>query len=277
MILNRHHIISTLLLAALLTALSAGAQDTTSVASPGGRYITPVKPSTNTTLSPPKGTDEKVIQQFLFGDSTAALEEAKRDSIKRAYTRYPRITDITLGLNFIDAVLVAMGQDYGSIDVNATLNMWNRLQPVVELGVGWARSTPEDRNFTYRGKLSPFARLGVNYNFMFKSEPAYQALLGARVGASTFTYDITDISYRNNYWGETTTFDITGERSNAVWAELLAGMRVHIWRQWSLGWQLKWRSVLHYKANANSHPWFIPGFGPRKQRIGFGFNVYYTL
>ena len=31
MILNRHHIISTLLLAALLTALSAGAQDTTSV------------------------------------------------------------------------------------------------------------------------------------------------------------------------------------------------------------------------------------------------------
>ena len=36
------------------------------------RKVTPVKPSTNKVLTPPKGTDEKIIQQYLTGDTAQA-------------------------------------------------------------------------------------------------------------------------------------------------------------------------------------------------------------
>ena len=87
-------------------------------------------------------------------------------------------------------------KSYASADINATLNMWNRLQPTIELGLGWAKSTPDDLYFTYRGKPSPYFKVGANYNFLFKSSPDYQAIVGIRLGYSTFGYDVTDVDLR---------------------------------------------------------------------------------
>ena len=241
------------------------------------RRITPVKPATNTTLPPPKGTDEKTIERFITGDSLAETEEQRRDSIKHAYVHYPLITDLSLGLNFIEPVLMAFGQDYASVDVSATLNLWNRLQPVLEVGMGWGKSSPEDLNFTYKAKPSPYFRIGANYNFLYKSSPQYQALLGVRLGYSSFRYDVTDITYNNSYWDEHTAFAITGQSSHALWGELVAGLKVNIWREWSLGWSMRLRSIFTYGKNDNSSPWFVPGYGPRRQWVGFTFTASYTL
>ena len=244
---------------------------------PDQRHITPVQPPTNTTLPPAQGTKEDVIRRFLSGDTVAAAEEARRDSAKRAYTRYPKLTDITIGLNFIDLPLMAFGQDYASIDVHATLNMWNRLQPVVEMGLGWGKNNPDDMNFTYRAKPSPYFKVGANYNFLFKSDPHYQAVLGVRLGYSTFRYEVTDITYRNTYWGEDVAFSIPGQHSHALWGEAVAGLRVNIWHEWSLGWMLRYHGVFSYGRSDYSTPWFIPGYGPRRGNIAFTFSVAYTL
>ena len=56
----RSYIVTILLLVAGACCMGAAAQDS-------GRRITPVKPSTNTVLSPKKGTSEEVIQQYLSG------------------------------------------------------------------------------------------------------------------------------------------------------------------------------------------------------------------
>ena len=72
----------------LLTVLGAGAQE------PDKRHVTPVKPETNRVQPPPKGTDEKVIQQYISGDSTAAIQEAINDSLRHVYKRYARLTDL---------------------------------------------------------------------------------------------------------------------------------------------------------------------------------------
>ena len=163
-----------LLLVAVLAvmAVAAGAQE------PDRRHVTPVKPETNRVLTPPKGTDEKIIQQYISGDSAAAMAEVRRDSLRRIYHHYPRLTDVSFGVDIAGPLLMAFGQSYGSMGVNATLNMWNRFQPTVELGMGWARTTPEDMNFTYRCKPSPYFKVGANYNFMFKNSPDYQILAG---------------------------------------------------------------------------------------------------
>jgi hypothetical protein len=267
-------ILSRKLLAVLLMALVAVAA---MAQEPDKRHVTPVKPETNRVQPPPKGTDEKIIQQYISGDSAAAVEEARRDSLRRVYHHYPRLTDVSFGVNFIEPFFMAFGQSYASADVNATLNMWNRVQPTVEIGLGWAKSTPDDMNFTYRGKPSPYFKAGANYNFMFKNSPDYQALLGVRLGYSTFSYDVTDAHYVNSYWNEDKTFDLKGEHSHALWGEIGVGLKVKISGPISLGWMIRYHGIFNYGKNEHSKPWFIPGYGPRGSSLGFSLGVSYTL
>ena len=237
----------------------------------------PVKPETNRVQPPPKGTDEKVIQQYLSGDSTEAMAEARRDSLRRVYKHYPRLTDFSLGVNFIEPFFMAFGQSYASADVNATLNLWNRIQPTIELGMGWAKNTPDGMNFTYRAKPSPYVKVGANYNFMFKNSPDYQALLGIRLGYSNFGYDITDVHYHGGYWQEDLDVDIKGERSHALWGELGVGLKVKLFDHLAMGWMIRYHGIFNYGKNNHSNPWFIPGYGPRSGSLGLTMGLYYTL
>ena len=255
----------------LMTALGAGAQE------PDKRHVTPVKPETNRVQPPPKGTDEKIIQQYISGDSTAAIQEARKDSLRRAYKRYPRLTDLSIGINLAEPLFMAFGQSYASADVNATLNMWNRIQPTVELGLGWANKSPDDMNFTYKGKPSPYFKVGANYNFLFKNTPDYQVFLGVRLGYSTFSFDVADVRYVNSYWNEDIPYAIKGERSHALWGEAGVGLKVKLFGQLAMGWMIRYHGIFDYGKNANSKPWFIPGYGPRGSSLGLSLGIFYTL
>lgn len=241
------------------------------------RRITPVVPDNNKVLPPAKDMDEDIIKQYLSGDTAKALAEARRDSLRKQYIHYPKLTDLTVGFNFADLVLAAVGQDYFNADFSCILNMWNRVQPVAELGIGHANSTPTDMNYTYKCAIAPYMRLGANYNFMFKNSPDYQALVGLRVGATTFKYDITDVNYYDSYWQERHTFDIKGESSNALWWEFVAGIKVKVMKRFSLGWYIKFHNIINCKETDNSRPWFIPGYGTRGSKLAFSFSVFYTL
>ena len=255
----------------LMTALGAGAQE------PDKRHVTPVKPETNRVQPPPKGTDEKIIQQYISGDSTAAIQEALKDSLRRVYKRYPRLTDLSIGINLAEPLFMAFGQSYASADVTATLNMWNRIQPTVELGLGWANKSPDDMNFTYKGKPSPYFKVGANYNFLFKNTPDYQVFLGVRLGYSTFSFDVADVRYVNSYWNEDIPYAIKGERSHALWGEAGVGLKVKLFGQLAMGWMIRYHGIFDYGKNANSKPWFIPGYGPRGSSLGLSLGIFYTL
>ena len=244
---------------------------------PDKRHVTPVKPETNRVQPPPKGTDEKVIQQYLSGDSTAAIAEARRDSLRRVYKRYPLLTDLSIGVNLVEPLFMAFGQSYASADVNATLNMWNRLQPTVELGLGWAKNSPDGMNFTYHAKPSPYFKLGANYNFLFKNSPDYQALIGIRLGYSTFGYDVTDVNYYGGYWQEGITYQLKGEHSHALWGEAGIGLKVKLFDRLSMGWMIRFHGIFDYGKNTHSKPWFIPGYGPRSSSLGLSLGLSYTL
>jgi len=242
------------------------------------RKVTPVKPQTNKVLTPPKGTKEEVIQQYLSGDTAMAKAQERKDSLARIYPHYPLLTELTVGLNFGDAILMAFGQKYSSFDVSATLNMWNRFQPVAIVGLGRAKDTPDDMNYTYTGKLSPYFKIGANYNFLFKNEPKYQCYAGLKLGFSTFKYDITNVNIINGYWGETGPFfELKGISSNALWGEILAGLKVNIFDNWSLGWEIKFHNIFSYKKSDNGKPWYIPGYGTRNGKWAFGLSLYYTI
>ena len=263
----------TVLLMMLLVsmAFSAGAQE------PDKRHVTPVKPETNKVQPPPKGTDEKIIQQYISGDSAEAVAEARRDSLRRVYHHYPLLTDLSIGIDISSPLLKVFGQSYANTGIHATLNMWNRLQPTVELGLGWAKNTPDGMNFTYHCKPSPYFKVGVNYNLMFKNSPDYQAIVGLRLGYSPFSYEVTDVNYVNNYWLEYLNFDLTGLHSHALWGEGVVGLKVRIIDRFSVGWLLHYHGIFNYGKNEHAKPWYIPGYGPRGSSLGFSLSVCYTL
>jgi hypothetical protein len=143
------------------------------VTSMAQRRITPVEKSNNKVEVIDNKGRKKIVNLFSFADTISA-DSLRRDSIEKIYPHYPIVTDVTVGANIWDLLMRAFGQKYGGFGLSATLNMWNRLQPTVELGVGMANSTPEDMNFTYKCNPSPYAKLGFNYNFLFKKSPNYQ-------------------------------------------------------------------------------------------------------
>ena len=182
------------------------------------RKVTPVESSDELKIVTKE--ELKVLRQRaksvqMLSDSVLQ-DSLRRDSIEKAakQVKYPLLYSTSLGVNFWDPIAMALGQSYGEVEVWAALNLRNRFIPIVEVGMGTANSTPENGNYTYKNKLSLYGRVGMNYNFMFKSDPKYLLFGGLRFGASSFNYDITNISYTNGYWGNQTTFDILNQKGS---------------------------------------------------------------
>lgn len=190
---------------------------------------------------------------------------------------YPLFHSAAVGVDIWNPVMRAFGQKYGLVDFMATVSLHNRYKPVFETGLGMARSTPADNNFTYRSPLNWYFRLGMDYNFLYNSSDDYQFLAGARFGFSPFSYSLTDITITSGYWGETADLSIPSQSATASWFELVFGLRVKLWGPISAGWSLRYHAVMHLTKSPYGKPWYIPGYGTRGSSITGSFTIVYTL
>ena len=203
---------------------------------------------------------------------------AELDTVKKSGPKavYPLMNSMTFGVNFFDAIMSVCGQKHTSIDLWAELSLWNWIQPVVELGVGYADNRPDEGNFRYKGKPSFYGKLGFNYNFLYKSNPDYQVHLGLRMGYSSFSYEITDITVDSPYWDQSNSFSILDQKAHALYGEVLGGIKVKIWKNISMGWDFRYHFKGKVKRGSNSNPWFIPGYGTNSS-IAASFSLMYTI
>ncbi len=175
-------------------------------------------------------------------------------------------------------MLRAFGQDHGLVEFSAGVNLHNRYLPTLEIGLGKAEHKPEDNNYTYKSAIAPFFRLGLDYNFMFNSNPDYMFFAGLRYGFTPFSYTVTDITPSGgDYWGDNGKFEIPKQSMTAGYLQLLLGLRVKIIERISLGWTIRYQSLLHESVSPHGEPWYIPGFGSRGSALNFTFSVTYTL
>lgn len=203
---------------------------------------------------------------------------ADLDTVKSAGPKpvYPLLYSASIGFNFFDGIMQLAGQKHASFDLWASVSLHNWFEPVVELGIGYADNKPEDGNFHYKGKPSLYGKIGLNYNFLYKSNPDYQAYIGLRGGFSAFHYDITDITINSSYWNQSNSFSILNQKAHALYGEVLGGIKVKIWREISMGWSFRYRFKFKSTNGPNSTPWFIPGYGTNSP-ISASFSIIYTL
>lgn len=190
---------------------------------------------------------------------------------------YPKFNSISFGVNIMDAVMEMTGQDYGSYDIWADLSLYNWFFPVVELGFGRAKASPELGNFTYKCSPSFYAKAGFNYNFLYKSNPDYNAFLGLRAGYAGMRYSVDDITVSSGYWDQENRFSIKNQKASAFFGEVVAGVKVKIYKRFSMGWTVRYHFKFKISDGANSSPWYIPGYGPKSDHFSATFSLIYTL
>lgn len=196
---------------------------------------------------------------------------------KKPKMLYPKIYEVSVGLNLWDPIMRAFGQDYGIGGVDVRLNMHNRYIPTLEVGLGQARHTADEYGYTYRSPLAPYAKIGLDYNFLFNSDPAYQLYGGLRYGFSSFKYEVTGATDSGTYWGDKTTFGIPSQSASAGWLEVVLGLRVRLWGNISAGWALRYHTILHQSHPVGGDPWYIPGYGTASSPLSGSITISYTI
>lgn len=189
---------------------------------------------------------------------------------------YPAFNGVTIGADIFDCVMQLTGQKHTSVSLSADVSVFNWLFPTVEAGIGFGKNQPDGMNYTYRALPSAFVKVGFNYNFLYKSNPDYQAFVGFRAGWSRFSYEIDNVSTGSSYWGEKVNIDFPRQTATSFYGEALAGLKVKIVGNFSLGWTIRYHFKMKTMNPKESNPWFIPGYGTGSP-ISATFSLFYTF
>ncbi len=183
----------------------------------------------------------------------------------------------TIGVNVFDPFMRAVGQNYGLGSVWAELSLHNRYRPYVEVWLGSAKHLGPNGNYVYRSSAAPFFKFGINYNFLYNSNPAYSLYAGLHYGISSFSFAVDDVIVDDPYWGEYSKFNIPSQRASAGWIEFGLGLRVNLWGPISAGWEVRYHSLMHQSKPPYGKPWYIPGYGTCGSSLAVSVSVSYTI
>lgn len=261
----------------MLFAFSAQAQ----------RRINPVTPPPAT-----QGTKKEVKEEFdksrlaetkdshgnvVLVDTVTGTEYVDTTALEAPVGNlYPLMHAVSVGVDVWDPVMRLLGTEYGGISFWGELSLHNRFKPVFEFGMSSADIHPDGMNYTFKSPMAPFFKLGMNYNIFYNSNPAYQLLFGLRYAFTPYKWSIENALPNNSYW-QAEPFSIPQQSATTGYLELIASIKVQIFKNISMGWQVKYHSVLHQSKNRYGRPMYIPGFGKRGTPIGGGFSIIYTL
>lgn len=159
------------------------------------------------------------------------------------------------------------------------VNLLNRYFPVFEIGYASINSLAGNGSI-YQAQ-APFGRIGMNLNLLKaddkkgnpRSVRSYP-YVGVRYGMSVVKYNLSNVPYPQNYWTETQLVDFSGKNAYAGWAEVVAGVRLDMFKGFTMGWSVRINLLLHSSLDNKSFLWYVPGYG-NSSGTTFAFN--YTL
>lgn len=184
-----------------------------------------------------------------------------------------------------------LGGDFLSSEISIDVNLKNRFFPVLELGYG-STDAWNERGTRYKSS-APFFRVGMNYNTMYKKANENHLYVGVRYAMSSVSYDIQSTTLEDPLWGESIgnpnlddpiwggylpQFDHKGLKATMHWFELVAGVRVKIYKDFLMGWSFRMKYRISSSPSQYGDPWYIPGFGTYDtSTMGITYSLIYKL
>lgn len=171
-------------------------------------------------------------------------------------------------------------EDGTSGEIAVEANLGDRIYPTVEVGYGSIDITDENFGIKYKS-AAPFFRAGLNYNFSYvKGNPirpnyVYGAL---RFGCSKMDYDVSSPPIKDPVWGGEVPFVHDNISGFASWMELGVGVNVKIWKQFRMGWSVRYKARINVVNSENSNVGYIPGFGKNRHTcFGATYSIIYEI
>jgi len=197
---------------------------------------------------------------------------------------YPMFNGISVGVDLLGPIQKVIGSNYYGLEAQGSINLWGRIFPTLEMGYGKSDMTDEDNGIHYKAN-APYTRLGIDYNFLYKKAHRNQLLLGLRYGFTSFKYDIVDpyngtgtANIIDDVWKDQLTYNHTGMSSTMHWLEIAAGLRTKVWKQFYMGWSLRFRFKMSASTGEYGDPYYVPGYGKYGgSNIGFTYHLIYQL
>ena len=163
---------------------------------------------------------------------------------------------------------------------NIQLNLKNKYFPVFELGIAGAdKTTADDIRFKTNGM---FGKIGLDIPAI-KPKPnstqkSNNLLVGFRLGMSHFNYSILNQTITDAYWGNSETFNLESIPATKLWFEITAGIRVEVYKNLYMGWNIRNKHLITQAATGENTPWYIPGYGKANTAVrGFSYTFGYRL
>ncbi len=213
---------------------------------------------------------------MLLYSSTLAAQEKKATTEEE---KVPFYQGTTIGVDIFGLGSKVFGGDITSTEISVEVNLKNRYVPVAEIGYGTTDTTDDGTNIHYKAS-APYFRVGMNYNFFFR-KPYLPGFLygGIRYGFTSFSYDVSAPAMKDPAWGfPEIPFSYDGVKTTVTWAELLAGIKVNVYKNFYMGWSLRYRIRMNMKKTEHTEPWYIPGFGKNNStNLGVTYSLIYKL
>ena len=141
------------------------------------------------------------------------------------------------------------------------------------INAGYLDFNKEEADYTYHNN-GRYLKIGINHNFVPR-EPGENEIIfwGLGFATSVFTHSADPVVIRNSYWGDYVT-SVGPVKMRPFWVEMTAGIRVEMFRNFFMGWNVQGRFLLQLPDN-EPEPYIVPGYGYTGKSFSVGFN--YTL
>ncbi len=167
-----------------------------------------------------------------------------------------------------------------SFQGNVMVNLDNRFFPLVELGFAGAEKTNlTNAQFKTAGM---FEKIGMDFRLL-KPKPNTTAknnylIGGLRLGMSHFNYSLNNVVIEDKYWGGSEVVNEDALTATKFWFEIVAGMRVPIYKNIYMGWNVRNKRLINRTKEGENAPWYIPGYGlGNTSAWGFSYVVAYRF
>lgn len=203
-----------------------------------------------------------LAQEADVEEDTVQVRVKKPDSLReKVYLRSIRVgTDVL-------ALALSASNRFSGWEANGDMD-WGPFYLAVDYGK-WQKNETLITGGDYDNDGS-YWRAGIDVSLLKKDPDRNMFFFGLRYARSSFRETINYIAV-DPYFGNTA-FQVNNPAASAGWGELVAGLRVKVWKEFWMGFTSRMKFALKVSGSDGFPSYDVPGYGLVGQGINWGFN-----
>ena len=185
---------------------------------------------------------------------------------------------VRAGIDINKIVKSATDDDYKGLSISGDIRLKESFYVYSEIGNEEKQINSDYLNSSVKGT---YLKFGVNFKMNNDIRTQNIVYSGFNFGYSNFEQNINRYTIYNTnstYWGESTINEPKNlSNLNALWVELVFGLKTEILNNLFLGFELQLKSIIKQKNIQNISNLYIPGFNRTYDSSGLGAGFSYTV